>query len=56
MKILSKRKKKIIKWGSGLGILVTSEAKELMWSDKTKVSIEAVEDEKGKVMIIREAE
>ncbi len=49
--INSVTKKKVIRWGPGLGVFITTEAKAYGWDDSTKVKVTAL---KGKKIIIEE--
>ena len=54
--ILAKSVKKVIKWGKGLSVFVTKEAKMFKWDDKTYVSVIAVKDGAGARIIIKKLE
>ena len=54
--IITLIEKKIIRWGNGYAVYITSEAKRFGWSDKNKVKVFAVEDKDGKAIIIRKGE
>lgn len=54
--ILSKSVKKIIRWGKGLSVFVTKEAKLMGWNDKTYVAVSAVRNDDGEKIIIRKVE
>lgn len=54
--IISLDEKKIVRWGEGLVVFITSEAKKFEWNDKTKVKIAAVKDGKGEAIVIRKSE
>lgn len=54
-KILSLIDKKIVRWGTGWVVFVTTEAKRLGWTDKNGVSVAAIEDEEGEAILIRKA-
>lgn len=41
-----KKAKKIIRWGKGLVVFVTTEAKELGWNDRTLVAVSINDDRK----------
>ena len=45
-----KSAKKVVKWGKGLVVFITTEAKEIGWDDRTIVKV-SVEDEDGKKFI-----
>ena len=51
--ILALNEKKIIRWGNGFAVYITSEAKRFGWNDKDKVKVYAVEDQDGKSIVIR---
>lgn len=51
---ISKRGKKIVKWGHGLVVFLTKEAKELGWDDKTFVRISVIKDGNKKKVSIEE--
>jgi len=42
-KTLSKRGKKIVKWGPGFVVFVTREIKDLGWDDKTFVRVSVID-------------
>ena len=42
--MLSKRGKKVVKWGPGLAVLITKEARQIGWDDKTFLRIMVIED------------
>jgi len=54
-KILSLTDKKIVRWGTGWVVFVTTEAKRLGWTDKNDVTVAAIEDEEGEAILIRKA-
>jgi len=47
--------KKIVRWGSGWTVFVTTEAKKMGWSEDDKITVAAVEDEEGEAIVIRRA-
>ncbi|MBD3249287.1 hypothetical protein GF336_04545 [Candidatus Woesearchaeota archaeon] len=51
--IMTIREKKLIRWGNGYAVYITSEAKKLGWNDKSRVKVFAVEDADGKSIIIK---
>jgi hypothetical protein len=53
---LSLNEKKIVRWGEGLVVFITTEAKRFEWNDKTRVKIAAIKDEKGDAIVIRKSE
>jgi hypothetical protein len=53
---LSLNEKKIVRWGEGLVVFITGEAKRFEWDDKTRVKIAAVKDRKGEAIVIRKSE
>lgn len=54
-KILAMNIKKIVRWSTGYAVYVTKEAKALGWDDKTQIIMTAIEDSKGKAIVIRKA-
>lgn len=54
--ILAKSVKKIIRWGKGLSVFVTKEAKLMGWNDKTYVTVSATRDDDGEKIIIKKVE
>jgi hypothetical protein len=52
-KTLAKNIKKVVRWGSGLSVFVTKEAKLFGWDDKTSVTVSAVRDNLGEKIVIR---
>lgn len=52
MEQLTKRGKKIVKWGPGYVVFITKEAKSFGWDDKTFVRL--IADKKTKKIIIEE--
>lgn len=52
-RILSMGDKKIVRWGTGWVVFVTTEAKKLGWADDDKVTVMAVEDKEGAAIMIR---
>lgn len=42
-----KRAKKIIRWGKGLVVFITTEAKELGWDDRILLSV-SIDEKEGK--------
>lgn len=54
--ILSKSVKKVIRWGKGLSVFVTKEAKMIGWDDKTYVSLSVVEHDGEKRIVIRKVD
>ncbi len=54
MTTLVKNVKKVIRWGKGLSVFITKEARILGWDDKTHVIISVIEDEEGRKIVIRE--
>ena len=55
-RIITLSEKKIIRWGNGYAVYITTEAKRFGWDDKDKVSIYAIEDNEGHAIMIRKAE
>jgi len=51
--IISLDEKKIVRWGEGLVVFITNEARKFEWDDKTRVKIAAVRDHKGEAIVIR---
>ena len=51
--LLSKNVKKIIKWGKGLSVFITKEAKLLDWDDSTYVVIEVIKDKNENRIVIK---
>lgn len=51
-RILSKRGKKVVRWGPGLAVLITKEAREIGWDDKTFVRIMVVESRGEKKIVL----
>ena len=47
--------KKIVRWGTGWVVFITTEAKRLGWTDKNDVTVTAIEDEEGEAILIRKA-
>lgn len=45
-----KRAKKIIRWGKGLVVFITREAKEIGWDDRTLVAVSSDEKEGKKYL------
>jgi len=52
---LTKSVKKVIRWGKGLAIFITKEAKTFKWDDKTYVTVAAVKDGNVEKIVIRKA-
>lgn len=52
---LARHVKKVIKWGKGYSIFITTEAKLFGWNDKTYVTISVVKDKGEEKIIIRKA-
>jgi len=44
--------KKVVRWGKGLAVYVTIEARKLGWTDKDYVRIAISKDNKGKECLI----
>ena len=53
--VLTKRVKKVIHWGKGLAVFITTEAKQLGWTDKDHVVITVVKDGKSEKIVITRA-
>ena len=51
--IITLREKKIIRWGNGYAVYITSEAKRFGWDDKNRIKVYAIRDEEGDVIMIR---
>lgn len=51
--ILTKTVKKVIKWGKGLSVFVTKEAKAFGWNDKTYITVSAVRENGEEKIIIK---
>ena len=45
--------KKVNKWGKGLSVFITKEAKLFGWDDETYITVSAMQDEEGKKIVIR---
>ena len=45
-----KTAKKVVKWGKGLVVFITKEAREIGWDDRTMLRV-SVEEEDGKKFI-----
>jgi len=54
-KTLVKKVKKVIKWGKGLAVFITTEAKMFGWDDETYITVSAMRDEEGQKIVIRKA-
>ncbi len=52
---LTKRVKKVIHWGKGLAVFITTEAKQLKWTDKDYVTVSIVRDGKEEKIVIKKA-
>lgn len=52
---LARHVKKVIKWGKGYSVFITTEAKFLGWNDKTYVNISVVKDKGEEKIVIRKA-
>ena len=52
--VISKRAKKIVKWGLGMVVFVTTEAKELGWDPNSLVRVCVVKDGNVKKITIEE--
>jgi len=52
-RILSMGDKKIVRWGTGWVVFVTTEAKKLGWTGDDDVTVAAVEDEEGEAIVVR---
>jgi hypothetical protein len=52
---LARNVKKVNKWGKGLSVFVTKEAKLFGWDDETYIIISAMRDEEGDKIVIRKA-
>lgn len=50
---LTKKVKKVIHWGKGLAIFITTEAKQFKWTDKTYVTVTAIKDKEGERIVIK---
>ena len=53
--ILTKRVKKVIHWGKGLAVFITSEAKQLGWTDKDHVVITITKEGADEKIVLRRA-
>ena len=52
---LARNVKKVNKWGKGLSVFVTKEAKLFGWDDETYIIVSAMRDEEGDKIVIRKA-
>ena len=50
--VVSKRGKKVVKWGPGLAVLITREARKVSWDDKTFLRLIVIDDGKEKRIIL----
>ncbi len=50
---LARNVKKVNKWGKGLSVFITKEAKLFGWDDETYIIISAIQDEEGEKIVIR---
>lgn len=50
--VVSKRGKKVVKWGPGLAVLITKEARKIDWTDNTFVRLLVLDDGKEKRIVI----
>lgn len=53
-KVISKRGKKVVKWGPGMAVLITKEAKLIGWNTDTFLRLLVVNDGKQKRIILEE--
>ncbi len=52
--IISKRGKKVVKWGPGMAVLITKEAKKIGWDTNTFLRILVLDDKKKKRIVLEE--
>ena len=52
--VISKRGKKLVKWGPGLVVFLTKEARELGWGSDSLVRVSVVKDKDNKKVVIEE--
>lgn len=52
-KTLAMNVKKVIRWGKGLAVFITKEAKIFKWNDRTFITVSAVRDEEGEKIVIK---
>ena len=43
--------KKIVRWGTGWVVFITTEAKKIGWNHKTRVAVSTITDENGEKKI-----
>ena len=51
--VISKQGKKVVKWGPGLAVLITKEAKKVGWDANTFVRILVLDDKKEKRIVLK---
>jgi len=52
MELFSEKVKKLHPWSNGLGVYVTTEAKEFGWSSGDHIKVSAIEDSDGEKIVI----
>lgn len=50
--VISKRGKKVVKWGPGLAVLLTKEAREIEWTDETFLRVIVLNTDEGKKVVL----
>lgn len=50
---LARNVKKVNKWGKGLSVFITKEAKLFGWDDEMYITVLAMRDEEGEKIVIR---
>ena len=50
--VVSKRGKKVVKWGPGLAVQITREASKVSWEDKTFLRLIVIDDGNEKRIVL----
>lgn len=50
--VISRKGKKVCRWGPGLAVLITREARKIGWDDKTFLRIIVIDDGKEKRIVL----
>lgn len=53
---MGKRGKKVVKWGSGMAILIAKEAKKIGWDTETFLRLIVIDDGKEKRIVLEKIE
>ncbi len=52
--IVSKRGKKVCKWGPGMAVMLTKEAREIGWDTNTFLRVIVIDTKDGKKVVLEE--